>query len=321
VGCGFGRCRGAALPCETWPSPSDVEPLEPLSMFVALRFAHPRWAAQRPWSSRISLWLVLPALARLARDRVVTMTENGWEDALSHVLSADSLAAAQLSTSDLIDAAVPGGAVVADSGATIIERIISQNSLDIHRFRAYIIAVLGTMAVWSGIWRWQERQGDNRPSTRLHSQNERAVARALGRAVDRLGWAVTDPDPEVRSMTYRLLAAAGTNPSYARRLMGAAEQEGDDLARACATAAVLGWAVRCTRKADVAGAAEWLRTVIPSAPTDVATRLWGETRAVYWTPEERIRAEHLVRGLARVGDRVAPSWPAESVWPWPGVSS
>ena len=138
------------------------------------------------------------------------MTENGWEDALAGLVSAGSLAAAQLSTSDLIDAAVPGGAVVADSGAAIIERIIAQESLETHPFRAYFLAVLGVMAVWSRVWRGDERQGDQRLSTRRHARHERATARALGRAVDRLAWAVTDSDPEVRAMSYGLLAAASS---------------------------------------------------------------------------------------------------------------
>jgi hypothetical protein len=140
---------------------------------------------------------------------------------------------AQQATADVIDQALPGGSAVADDGAALVKAIVEVANMSTHPFRAHLVWILVLMRRWVGVWELAAASSNAGPRSREAATRERATAHELEVAARMLAGMALDPDPEARSMAYRLVGSAlPTNEAIA--ILGESLlRETDNLARAC----------------------------------------------------------------------------------------
>jgi hypothetical protein len=125
----------------------------------------------------------LPAADELMEGGFVSdQPSNRWAALLDRLLEAKTLSDAQLAASDLIDEAVPGGAVLAADAPGLVRAIRSRQGLVGHPYRSYLLAVLLAMAEWQGTWRRSVAQGDTSLAATKGSEGERETASELAAA-------------------------------------------------------------------------------------------------------------------------------------------
>jgi hypothetical protein len=240
----------------------------------------------------------------------VVSASGAWSTAMGRLAAAgDDLEAAE-ATADLIDAAVPGGAVVADDGADLVRAIMRIDRIDAFPFRAYLLSVLIVMSRWIWTWRRLLAAGDNRESTSAHAEREEATAREIEVACEALSRLVDDVDPQVRGMMFRLIgAAAPVDDRVLTKLRNHAENDADPLARGCAAAAVLCVLLRSS-DTDRHVWRQWFSRYMSARPGVESERLHAEALSVSWRDDQRATSEMLI-GMPKAGS--VQLWPAEAI--------
>lgn len=202
---------------------------------------------------------------------------------LRRLIDATTLPEAQQATAEIIDYALPGGSAVCDDGAELVDAILEIGDLSKYLFRAHLLWILVLMRRWTGVWQRAAMSADPGPRTLAGADHERDTASRLEIAARRLAGLVRDPDPEVRSMMYRLIGSTLPPEEAIETLTGPISEESDSLAAACGLEAIAitfakGWPNIAERHI------EWLRRSI-----------------VAGGPEVRGRMRHLLDGHAIVG--------------------
>jgi hypothetical protein len=245
---------------------------------------------------------------------VSSSSRPAWRQLLQPVLDAGSLAEAQLATSDLIDAVLPGGAVLDDDAAELVREVRATTDLAARPHRAYVIGVLATMASWAHVWRDQVDGGVTSAVATTGASAERQTAEELARASKDLTPLSDDRDPEVRGLMYLLMGGAGTATAESGELLRQrAVGEDVELARACAHQALVRLAAR-TSASHAAEIGAWLAQAQRAESDVVGRRVRAELESNARTPDGRQRLE------ASLGMRAVdlpagpvPTWTAERV--------
>jgi hypothetical protein len=244
----------------------------------------------------------------------VVTDQPAWRNLLRAVLHAPSLAGAQLAASDLIDAAVPGGAILAGGASALVREVRATADLAANPYRGYVVLVLATMATMAHVWQDQVEGGNTSESATSGARAERETADDLGVVCQDLMPLLDDRDPEVRGLLYLLVGGAGT-PVYdkAELLRQHTLGEENELARACGYQALARVAGRMTA-AHAAEIGSWLANALRVESDDVGKRLRVELESHARTVEAQQRLEAAL-GLRAVDlpSGHVPMWPSESV--------
>jgi hypothetical protein len=221
---------------------------------------------------------------------------------------------AQQATAELMDEAVPGGSAVADDGAELVRAITDVKSLVGHPFRAYILWILVLMERWIGVWQVAAASRTAGSRTRTAAARERETKSELERAARILAGMVDDIDPEVRSMTYRLVGGALPPQEAIEALAGPVAREVSDLAKACGVEAVALAVVRAWPDVPTGGV-DWLREAVENGGDAVR----GRIRHLLAGRDLVGRAHEVETVVGEVVNDVAslpqegPFWPVETI--------
>ncbi|HVA75507.1 MAG TPA: hypothetical protein VNF71_13195 [Acidimicrobiales bacterium] len=223
-------------------------------------------------------------------------------------MNADSLSEAYIRTAEMILDVVPGGSAPAEDASQVVETIVAVDGLSQHPYRNCLLWILVLLRRWTGVFRAASERSAIAAATLEH---EADTHQSLAAAADHLIGMTKDPDPEVRSMIYRLLGSASERADVVALLRSIAEAESDALARGCAVEAVF-----------VAMIRRW-----PNVAEDDLR--WLRERALSGEPAVRGRIRHALDGRALVqSSSVAteilspvleqlppegPFWPVESI--------
>jgi len=231
-----------------------------------------------------------------------------WLSRLKAVLGADSLAAAQIAASELIDLAVPGGAAVDLSARSLVE-ILGDPAVGLAhaRYRAYALSVLLAMGTWIRTWR---RAATTNPTLASSAEEEAQIERALVDFCSANVALLDDPDDETRSMMSVLVGSVGAVEAATAPLMSRYDSEASPVVRAFIAQGLLHALGRSPE--GEATELDWsLTLILADAPSEVVARANDEVLACWWTPEERARL--LARVVVPASSTNPFHWPAEGV--------
>ncbi len=231
------------------------------------------------------------------------------------MIEAVELSDLQAAASDLIDAAVPGGAVIAQDADIIVREL--RNSLHTAPSMCiqYLIAVLYWIAVWSKVWRTRAERGDTSSPTLTGVDYELSASAEISLAIEVVPSFVNDPDPQTRAMAYLFMGVACEDLSSANKLIGWNAAERDALARACNVQSVLSIASRLPEaKSD--RLMLWVTRQIEISDLSVAERVYRELSMPQRAQADRDR---ITARLGPTAERIWSrhpgnwSWPAENI--------
>jgi hypothetical protein len=244
-----------------------------------------------------------------------TASSERWPRFLHSILLATSLSAAQSAASELIDEALPGGAVIDNDVASLIGEVRRHESLRESPFRAYVLGVLRAVVPWSSAWQKSQLSGNSSEVAVQGAVAEARSFRALSDLCSEIDYLLDDSDAEVRSLTYLLTGGAGVPAlKTARDLQRRVAVEVDETARACAVQGVV-LALERLPQEDASEFAEWVKGMATDSPL-IRARIRVELESVARSTVERHRLEELlsIRGSDGVlGSKIPSLWPAESI--------
>lgn len=155
-------------------------------------------------------------------------------DALLHASSADDAA---LAAFEIINLVLPGRAALSSEAPELIRSILDRSDeVSESPYRAYVLQVLTKMESWSDSWR--RITNSDTPDVKEMQAMEKRAAGLLRQADSVFRHLLSDPDPEVRSISY-LLAGEWSSQARYLELRDLLSAEGHELAHACLVQAVL----------------------------------------------------------------------------------
>jgi hypothetical protein len=236
------------------------------------------------------------------------VTGAGWRGSLDRLVNAESLNEAYLRTAELIVDVLPGGSAPAEDASQVIEAITSVEGISQHRYRNCLLWILVLLRRWTGVFLAASVRSSIPASTLAH---ESETLRSLASASEMLTGMTDDPEPEVRSMIYRLLGSASELPDVISLLRGRAEEESDPLAQGCAVEGAFVAMIR--RWPNVAADdRQWLReqAVAGELPTRGRIRHVLEGHSLV---QSASLATEILSGVTGQLPPEGPFWPAESI--------